>query len=145
MKLCSKCGVEKETTDFSIRRDIKRNSWCKECHRSYNKMRYYGDPLEKARILASNKLRKINNRKFITLSKDVPCADCGGRFPSICMDFDHLGDKSFTIAEHAKNKGIKTIQAEIDKCDVVCSNCHRIRTKERRLENDRDIQNSSKA
>lgn len=43
------------------------------------------------------------------------------------MDFDHVGDKAFNIAT-AIDKRWSEIQAEIKKCDVVCANCHRIRT-----------------
>jgi hypothetical protein len=62
--------------------------------------------------------------------KDQPCADCGRRYPSECMDFDHVrGKKIFGIAREWNRWGWKTILREIAKCDVVCANCHRIRTK----------------
>lgn len=68
---------------------------------------------------------------FITRYKNQPCQDCGGSFDPICMDFDHRpGElKLFNLA-HAQQKTIsmEKILAEIAKCDVVCSNCHRLRT-----------------
>lgn len=57
--------------------------------------------------------------------------DCGGRFPAVCMDFDHRpGEKKlFTVAAMVgQHQTSKRVLAEIAKCDVVCSNCHRIRT-----------------
>lgn len=60
----------------------------------------------------------------------MPCMDCGGSFPIICMDFDHVrGEKVGNVADLVKkNKPFDVILAEIAKCDVVCANCHRIRT-----------------
>ena len=48
------------------------------------------------------------------------------------MDFDHLGSKKQTIARLANSEAsIKTIKQEIAKCELVCSNCHRLRTWQR--------------
>lgn len=45
------------------------------------------------------------------------------------MDFDHLKPKSFELAKAASHyRSLETIKKEIDKCEVVCANCHRIRT-----------------
>lgn len=68
-------------------------------------------------------------RAIIEERKAVPCADCGGRFDTVCMDFDHRpGEvKRFSIGD-GKSYGEKVLLAEIAKCDVVCANCHRLRT-----------------
>ena len=60
----------------------------------------------------------------------TPCADCGLTFPAVCMDFDHVrGDKvdnvSYLVSGHRRWEIIET---EIAKCEIVCSNCHRVRT-----------------
>jgi hypothetical protein len=48
------------------------------------------------------------------------------------MDFDHVrGEKKFGIAI-CINRAWKLLEAEITKCDVVCANCHRIRTRQRK-------------
>lgn len=61
-----------------------------------------------------------------------PCADCRENYPYWVMDFDHIGDKKFTIGEFRKKViSLETIKQEIEKCDVVCSNCHRNRTQYR--------------
>lgn len=58
-----------------------------------------------------------------------PCADCGGFFPHYVMDFDHVrGVKSGGIAQGARNWPKAKLAEEIAKCDLVCANCHRIRT-----------------
>jgi NAD-dependent dihydropyrimidine dehydrogenase PreA subunit len=61
--------------------------------------------------------------------KNKPCLDCGGVYPSYVMDFDHRPNtiKLFDVS-NPKTTNREKIQAEIDKCDLVCANCHRIRT-----------------
>ena len=56
--------------------------------------------------------------------------DCGGSFPPVCMDFDHVrGEKLFNIGSEARGGvGWERILAEVAKCELVCANCHRIRT-----------------
>lgn len=62
------------------------------------------------------------------------CVVCGYNEHYIALDFDHLPghDKVNNIAVLcARGNTWETIKREIDKCEVVCSNCHRIRTWER--------------
>ena len=69
--------------------------------------------------------------------------DCGIIYPSFVMDFDHVrGTKEFRIGASSANPGIKRLKAEIEKCDLVCSNCHRIRTFER-IEHQNYVEQSS--
>lgn len=64
--------------------------------------------------------------------KDVPCANCHDKFPTVCMDFDHVrGKKLFDIAKSYADIPLAKLLEEISKCDVVCANCHRIRTSQR--------------
>lgn len=64
---------------------------------------------------------------------DESCADCKKKFPPECMDFDHIrGDKEFLVSE-AETKNPQRVQKEVEKCELVCSNCHRIRTKKRKV------------
>ena len=65
--------------------------------------------------------------------KAKPCMDCDGKFPPECMDFDHRpGEKKLFSVGVFKRIASKKLEAEIAKCDLVCSNCHRIRTTTRR-------------
>lgn len=63
-------------------------------------------------------------------AKKKPCADCGNEYPPYVMQFDHVrGEKLFMISETRQAKmSIAKLHAEIAKCDVVCANCHSIRT-----------------
>lgn len=58
------------------------------------------------------------------------CADCRGRFPHYVLDFDHVGDdaKVADVATLIRDGNRRAIASEIDKCEVVCANCHRVRT-----------------
>jgi hypothetical protein len=70
-------------------------------------------------------------RELILAAKDKPCADCGGRWHPLVMEFDHLPgtEKRTNLGDgKARKFGWDTIQAEIAKCEVVCPTCHRIRT-----------------
>lgn len=61
---------------------------------------------------------------------DNPCVDCGEADP-IVLEFDHRDgvEKSFNIGEsNHKSISLSRVIAEIAKCDVRCSNCHRRRT-----------------
>ena len=79
----------------------------------------------------SKKKHYNKNRAWLDSLKNTPCEDCGGMFPPECMDFDHVrGKKEFGIATSI-NGGRKRLAKEIAKCDVVCANCHRIRTRKR--------------
>jgi hypothetical protein len=66
-------------------------------------------------------------RAILLEAKSKPCADCGVQYPPYVMDFDHKGDKKFNLGG-ALSRSLDSLIAEIAKCDVVCSNCHRERT-----------------
>jgi hypothetical protein len=66
--------------------------------------------------------------------KRRPCADCGGLFHPVAMHFDHRpGEKKdFEVGWAIRGYSRRRIMAEIAKCDLVCANCHAVRTYERR-------------
>jgi hypothetical protein len=62
-----------------------------------------------------------------------PCADCRNFFPHYVMDFDHrdASQKTAIVSRLVNHLSWRRLREEIAKCDLVCSNCHRIRTQER--------------
>lgn len=76
--------------------------------------------------------RYEDGRKILEAAKDKPCTDCGNKFPPECMDFDHMpgADKLTDVGQLTLNP--KRMLAEIAKCELVCANCHRIRTRKRK-------------
>ncbi len=81
--------------------------------------------------LDKNKRYKNRNIEFIKQYKlSHPCADCDISDIRV-LEFDHMpGDKKiFNIGEaRALSMSLKSLKKEINKCEVVCANCHRIRT-----------------
>ena len=68
------------------------------------------------------------------LKTKTPCVDCGINYPYYVMDFDHVrGIKHANVMELVSTLSKKRIDQEIAKCEIVCSNCHRIRTHMRRI------------
>jgi hypothetical protein len=107
-------------------------SQSKARHTEY--MRQY--KLKNKRYTEANKkaLKAISERgrNFILVAKNKPCTDCNIQYPSYCMQFDHArGNKEFHVS-CAWTFSLEKIQKEIDKCDVVCANCHAIRTHKRK-------------
>lgn len=87
----------------------------------------------KARSKKRNKKQKRKNQAYVRLLKEKGCCvDCG-ESNSIVLDFDHVtGNKISNISDMARGSySIKSIQKEIDKCEIRCSNCHRIATHNR--------------
>lgn len=68
-------------------------------------------------------------RIFIAELKNRPCMDCQGWFHPVQMDFDHRPNeiKKFGISTRYCAT-LKRILKEMKKCDIVCANCHRLRT-----------------
>lgn len=62
------------------------------------------------------------------LKSTTPCADCEETYPHYVMDFDHVrGKKSHNVSAMMR-KPTNKIWDEIAKCELVCANCHRVRT-----------------
>lgn len=90
---------------------------------------YYPDAYRRYQAKHGHRRKKQEStRAWIAELKASPCLDCGNRFPPECMDYDHCrGVKKFGIGtSHLRSREV--ILAEIAKCDLVCANCHRIRT-----------------
>ena len=61
------------------------------------------------------------------------CMDCGHAGPAVSLDLDHRpGEAKIRAVSQMLSSSLSTIEAELEKCDVVCANCHRVRTHSRR-------------
>ena len=88
----------------------------------------------KAKQAARNKHSSRSMAKFLQEEKSKPCSDCGITYPYYVMQFDHTGtDKVMNIEKLSHEAGIETVKMEIAKCELVCANCHAIRTYNRLL------------
>jgi DNA-binding transcriptional MerR regulator len=77
----------------------------------------------------SEKRREEVRQRLAEIKEKVGCMDCNTKFPYYVLDFDHVrGKKVDNISKMVKWYKYDDIIEETKKCDVVCSNCHRIRT-----------------
>jgi hypothetical protein len=93
-------------------------------------------PEQRARRLAAKRRRlavraPLYRHWLAAIKAHTPCADCGGSWPAYVMHFDHVrGKKVFGLGQAGTLAGaisIKGLVREIEKCDVVCANCHALR------------------
>jgi hypothetical protein len=76
--------------------------------------------------------------ELIDYKESHPCTECGLYYPYFMMSFDHppgadkVADIS-TLSTGGRLRGRERLWAEIGKCDLVCLNCHALRTHERWL------------
>jgi len=124
VKVCKDCGERKPITDFYSNTNMTDGhlSWCKRCS-----VKRYGPG------------RSARQRDLLTYIQAIKlergCADCGYNAHPSALDFDHLPGsiKEHRLASMSGGSTKAKIDAEIAKCEVVCANCHRIRTALRRL------------
>ncbi len=119
--ICAVC--KDEVTEFACR-----SNRCKPCHNKYTRQHYKEN---KAAYLESARRSEKRRMDFIREVKNVPCADCKKRYHYCQMDFDHIEKKDFDIGTDGKSVSKERLLIEIKKCEVVCSNCHRMRTHKR--------------
>lgn len=117
LRVCCGCGYEGPEEDFyQSKHNYRRYCYCKRCcvHRA----------------AATGKKARKERRQLITQLKGNTCADCKNTYPTCVLDFHHVrGEKRFILSEGARGQWTKQdIILEAAKCDVLCSNCHRIRT-----------------
>ena len=124
---CTKCGS-------LIRADNRRSKsrWCKECHKEYDRARYAQNADSRK---AAIKAQRISVQEFVDeIKRTSPCTDCGGYFHPAVMEYDHLpGSKKTETPSNLARTGRKNrFNEEIKGCELVCANCHRMRTVLRR-------------
>lgn len=72
---------------------------------------------------------QIALRDYVLAAKARPCMDCGVSYPSHVLQFDHVrGKKLFNLSSSWMTKSLRLIREEIEKCEIVCANCHSERT-----------------
>ena len=135
-KLCTKCGKVKPISEFGKNKSKKDGlqSHCKECVKEYKKKHYSENKeyyLEKARTYRQKCREDLNDYK-----NTLKCSICGEDRWWV-LDFHHLdpSEKESTVANLAHNGSIQKVKNEIEKCIVLCANCHRDEHYQQRLRN----------
>ncbi len=139
IKTCVKCGIKKPLSSFNRRTDAADGLqyWCIPCSRIATKRccdKLIDDPrgTNTKCTYRSARFKKIFDW-YKQLKESIPCADCGIFFPYYVTDFDHRDSSKkskpvSTMLTYGKN----IVSKEIAKCDLVCANCHRVRTMKRK-------------
>ena len=132
MRICGSCNQNKQEDEFN-KKGKGYQSQCKICQRLWYKGYYDSNPKEKNRLLKRNRSsRKELRQKIIELKSGVPCVDCAVCYPHYVMDFDHINDdKEFNVSNLVTYSSWEKIEKEVQKCELVCANCHRERTYKR--------------
>ena len=127
--LCHGCNVELPTSEFWKHKTKGFQSLCKACSTKRRRNYYLQNKVRETERRLS---REQDLKEWFRDLKSQPCSDCGQSFHFSAMDWDHLSNKTVNVSDLIrKGFGKKRILQEIEKCDLVCANCHRIRSYER--------------
>ena len=134
LRWCGRCRTHKPLTEFDPRTKGGWQGYCRPCHAEYKQENYRKN---RAKFIARALAYKAKLQTTLREAKAGPCADCGKRYPPYVMDFDHRpGEtKLFNLGSLTARRwvSLSMLRAEIEKCDLVCANCHRERTHQRRI------------
>src|SRR5688572_14475061 len=125
---CARCKRELPLSAFARWRNG-HQTWCRACKKDYDAAWYQSN---KAKRRAKVQADRLAHAAWLdTLKEGKPCADCGRVYPSYVMEWDHLpGTQKALVMANTRRCAYskKRILAEIEKCELVCANCHRQRT-----------------
>ena len=118
-KVIEVSAMKSLSRDKILKEIVKCEPVCAVCHRIRTE----------SRRNPSTEKRLLEHRAMINEFKSKSCADCGLCYLPVAMDLDHVrGDKLLEISNIGHYPRHKVLE-ELDKCDVVCACCHRIRTR----------------
>lgn len=122
IKKCISCKTHKDVRNFTKLKIRRLHSYCKFCLRGKN-----------AKYSLKRVKRKTPSEEFLEKYKDnKPCMDCGREFRYWMLDLDHIKDKTQNLNQMRCRSLLSTIE-EVKKCELVCVNCHRKRTWNRKV------------
>lgn len=138
MKICTVCHRAKVKKDFFYRnrQSEKLHSQCKECYvikrRRIWREHYhrYGSGYRERAIERNKRTKDSLRGRMLDYLHDKACARCGTSDARV-LEFDHIdpATKSFSIARGiASTLSWERILVEIAKCQILCANCHKIKT-----------------
>lgn len=139
--LCERCKEPFKPDRAGVKRFCSKKcrhaEWCEKNRSQLNEnvRKYRANRYKKEGCWRENGKKVTELRAWMFEIKSKPCSDCGNCFEVCCMDFDHREGttKAYNLGSmFAHHYSKELIQTELDKCDLVCSNCHRIRTRDRK-------------
>ena len=122
---CPRCDETRPLGEFNRMKDG-HQGWCRSCFSSYFRAR---GKLHREQTRASRRRRAVEAAAFIDdYLAARRCTDCGLADPEI-LEFDHVGEKRREITVMVgRGQSVKWLREELKHCQVVCVNCHRLRT-----------------
>jgi len=136
LKRCSACKEDLPVELFHKNKAKKDGlaHCCTPCQKVYAKQHYEAN---KSQYFQRNqRTRKRAKAKLMEQKADTPCTDCGQKFHPYIMEFDHLDPSTKISAIGRMNAASgRTFTEELAKCELVCANCHKLRTFRRNLKN----------
>jgi hypothetical protein len=132
-KYCPSCSIEKSIKEFGRHRTRYDGlqSQCRACKRASQRSWYHNNKARHVANVAAR--RRAEETRIISLIvaflRQHPCVDCGEDNP-VVLEFDHVrGIKGNSVCNMiGLGYSWAKIYAEIQKCEVRCCKCHRIKT-----------------
>ena len=125
MKTCTKCGVKKSIIDFAKNKSKPDGlqAHCREC-KKLNDARHYAANKEKQQE-RNQRNKQLCIQEMNEYKAERGCCLCDETDPC-CLDFHHPNeDKDLSVSVFAWTACRNKMWAEIEKCVIVCANCHR--------------------
>lgn len=131
-KYCNKCSQHLPLSAFNKNKAKKDGlaSSCRECQKVVKNRHYQNN---KAKVRANNAARNKsyeieNKRNVIEYLLNNPCANCG-ETDIRKLEFNHVKPGKYkNVSSMYKNHPWPVVLKEINKCEVLCSNCHAVYT-----------------
>lgn len=126
MKNCGMCKEDKPEEDFAWKVQGKRlQSHCRVCQREYRRIHYENN--KQMYIDKAAKWREEQKIIFYSWLSRQECTDCRNSDMRV-LEFDHLDNKDYDIGKKIGVIKFEVLMEEVAKCEIVCANCHKIRT-----------------
>lgn len=127
LKHCSVCKKLQPKTEYYKWNKTKDGlmSRCKSCHSTKQKAFREGN---KEHVQAQTQARRNALKLKAVLYLGDQCADCLQKYPLCVYDFHHIdpSTKENDVGSLIQSSW-EFVKAELDKCVLLCANCHRCR------------------
>lgn len=113
-----------------VRTEDGRQGKCIVCCSAYQKSWYAANCATHKAATRSTRLRRQQQllESYLLFMQDKQCVDCG-ESDVVVLQFDHQGEKAANVSNLLRNaKNWSVVMEEIEKCEIVCANCHARRT-----------------
>lgn len=137
-KRCCDCRKLLPLHRFHRRGDGKQSA-CATCKKLRDQLRYAA---KGSLVREQKRLRKRKLIAWYQALKDAPCTDCHEVFHPAAMQWDHRdAPKLGEVATMLHRVSREVLLRELAKCQLVCANCHAIRTYRRKDAGREDLRN----